>query len=57
MKNLYFTNKARESAIKEIDRLINVLGDLKSGEFGYIDYRSTVKHLNQLKDVIKSEIK
>lgn len=53
---LYFTNQARESAIKEIERQIEVLGHIRSGDLSYLDYRAIIKNLNRLKDCIKAEM-
>ena len=54
--NLYLTNKARESAIEEITRQIDVLGGVKSGELPYYDYRAIVKSLSQLRYVLRAEM-
>lgn len=56
MKKLYFTDKARQSAIDEIARQIEVLGNIKSGDFSYLDYRAIIKNLNDLRDIIKAEM-
>ena len=56
MKKLYLTDRARESAIKEIGRQIDVLGSMKSDELSYIDYRSIVSNLSLLRDAIKAEM-
>jgi hypothetical protein len=56
MKKMYFTDKARESAIEEIGRQIDVLGSIKSGDLSYCDYRAIVKNLSQLRDAIKAEM-
>ena len=56
MKQLYLTDKARQSAIDEIGRQIEVLGNMKSGDLSYIDYRSIVQNLSYLRDVIKAEM-
>lgn len=53
---LYYTNKARQSHIDEITRLIDVLGNLKSEDFYYTDYRRLVGYLSDLRDLIKAEI-
>lgn len=57
MKKLYLTNKARESAIKEITRQIDVLMSMRTSELGYVDCRAIVKNLCDLRDVIENEIK
>jgi hypothetical protein len=53
---MYYTNKARNSHIEEITRIIDVLGNIKNDELSYIDYRRTVEYLATLRDMIKAEI-
>lgn len=53
---MYLTNKARESHIAEITRLIGVLGAIRGDELSYIDYRRLVSYLADHRDLIKSEI-
>ena len=57
MTKLYLTNKARESAIEEIGRQIDVLMATTSEQMGYIDCRSIIQNLSILRDVIENEIK
>ena len=52
---MYYTNKARESHIAEITRLIDMLGQM-GGELSYIDYRRLVSYLADHRDLIKAEI-
>lgn len=49
----YYTNTARESAIKDIEKNIKILGESK--ELGYQSYRDICKYLNMLKDAIQRE--
>lgn len=53
---LYLTNKARESHIEEITRLIDVLGHITSGELTYIDYRRLIGYLADHRNLIIAEV-
>lgn len=53
---LYLTNKARESHIEEITRLIDVLGHITSDKLTYIDYRQLIGYLADHRDLIIAEI-
>lgn len=56
MKKFYQTNKARESAIKEITRQIDVLMSMKTSELDYGDCRAIVKNLCDLREAIEKEM-
>lgn len=56
MKKFYMTNEARENAIAEIGRQIEVLGSIKSDDLSYLDYRAIIKNLSELRDAIRREI-
>lgn len=55
-KKFYLTNEARESAINEITRQIDVLMSMKTSELGYNDCLSIVKNLCELREAIQIEI-
>jgi hypothetical protein len=55
-RKFYLTNEARESAIKEITRQIDVLLSMKTSELGYCDCRAIVKNLCDLREAIQREI-
>lgn len=58
MANIYMTNKARESHIENIDRLISKLGsseDCVRG-LGYSDLREVVRYLNDLRAATQREM-
>lgn len=56
MKKQYLTNEARLSAIEEIEKLINRLGNVKAADLDYISYREIVQYLCNYKEVIKEEM-
>lgn len=56
MKKFYQTNRARESAINEITRQIDVLMSMKNSDLSYGDCRAIVQNLIDLRDAIKKEI-
>lgn len=56
MKKLYLTNEARENAISEITREIEVLGAIKSDDLSYLDYRRITDNLSKLREMIKAEM-
>ena len=56
MKKFYQTNKARESAIEEITRQIDVLMSMKTSELDYGDCRAIVKNLCDLREAIEKEM-
>ena len=51
---LYQTNKARESAIKRIDELIEELGH--NTELSYVSYLEIVHLLIGYKDIVREEM-
>ena len=55
-RKFYLTNKARESAIEEIARQIDVLMSMKTSELNYSDCRAIVKNLFDLREAIQREI-
>lgn len=56
-RKYYLTNEARERAIKEITRQIDVLMSMKTGELSYCDCRAIVRNLCNLREAIQREIK
>ena len=54
---MYYSDKARESAIADIRSIIKKLGEVKSGELDYLTYRGTVKYLPDLIGQIEEEQK
>lgn len=53
---LYQTDKARISAVQEIERLIDVLGHMTAEQLSYGDYRQLVQFLADHKDTINCEM-
>ena len=53
MSTVYRTNKARDSHIRNIERLIRVLGE--TSDIDYLDYREIVNYLTEYKELIKKE--
>lgn len=53
---LAYTNKARESHINNITRLIEVLGQTTSKELSYGDYREIVNYLSAIRDMYNNEL-
>lgn len=53
---LAYTNKARESHIKEITKIIDILGSNSNSELNYTEYRETVQYLSMLRDMYKKEM-
>lgn len=53
---LAYTNKARESHIKEITKIIDILGSNPNSELNYTEYRETVQYLSMLRDMYKKEM-
>lgn len=54
---LYHTNQARESAIKEIDRLMQIVSSIPGNVVGYLDASSINKYLSSYRDAIESEMR
>lgn len=54
---LRLTQKARGSAIKEIDRLIEVVNHIPGNHLSFIDASSITKFLSEYKNEIKKEYK
>lgn len=52
---LYQTDKARISAVHEIERLIDTLGHITTEQLSYSDYRQLVRFLADHKDLINRE--
>lgn len=53
---LFYTDRARLKAIDEIKRLIAALGQVKSGDLPYTDYKGIVRFLTEHINVIESEL-
>lgn len=54
---LFYSDKARTSAINKIEDVVNKLGNIKCSELSYIDYLLIVRYLNMLKEEIIKESK
>lgn len=52
---IYYTDKARETAQENIERLVKVVMEMKSSELSFIDALDICSYLNTLKDEIKKE--
>lgn len=52
---MYYNAKARASAIDDIRKCIDVLGNVKNSELSYLDYRAITKYLNMLINEIEKE--
>ena len=53
---LCFTDKARQSNIKKIGELIDMLGHMTGNELNYLDYRAIVNYLNVARDAYIEEM-
>lgn len=56
MKTMYLTNEARESHIKEITRLTDVINHIPGNHLNYLDAQRLTIYLNELKENIKHEM-
>ena len=53
MSTVYKTDRARDSHIRNIDRLIRALGE--TSDIDYLDYREITRYLTEYKEIIKKE--
>ena len=53
---LAYSNEARLSHMKNIEKIISVLGEIPTEYLNYFDYRMTIQYLNQLKKEYKKEL-
>lgn len=52
---IYYTDKARDTATENIERLVKVIMGMKSSELSFIDALDICSYLNTLKDEIEKE--
>lgn len=51
------TDRARQSNIENIEKLIEALGHKTGEQLGYLEYRALVNYLNVAKEAYKAEMK
>lgn len=52
---IYYSNRARKTAINNIEKLVGVIMGMKTNELNFTDAMSICYYLNTLKDEIQKE--